>query len=201
MIKAVLATHTARNSIPILDILRDEFRVVNRVLEIGSGNGQHATTFAAELPNLVWQTSDLDENHATIKHWLADASVGNVLPPLSLDVRTASGPSSSFDGVFSANSAHIMSLPAVAKMFALVAEVLQENGVFCLYGPFRQKGEFNSDSNAAFHASLRSRNSEMGIRHLEELDEFARSSGLLRQRLFSMPANNYLAVWQSVKGE
>ena len=106
------------------------------VLEIGSGSGQHATAFAMELPHLSWQTSDLEENHDTINSWLANAAVGNVLPPLSLDVRTAPAPSARFDGVFSANSAHIMSAPAVAKMFAFVANILRDDGVFCLYGPF-----------------------------------------------------------------
>ena len=57
------AQHTGRNSEPILEVLRNEFRQAGSVLEIGSGTGQHAAAFAAELDHLIWQSSDLDENH------------------------------------------------------------------------------------------------------------------------------------------
>jgi hypothetical protein len=36
----------------------------------------------------------------------------------------------------------------------------------------------------------------MGIRDLEELDEFGSARGLQRSRLYAMPANNSLAVWE-----
>ena len=39
-----------RNKQPILDRLRDELAVSSRVLEIGSGTGQHAVHFARALP-------------------------------------------------------------------------------------------------------------------------------------------------------
>lgn len=190
-----LAPHTARNHGPILNVLREELRDVGDVLEIGSGNGQHATLFAAELSHLRWQTSELDENHAAINRWLAGTALQNVLPPISLDVMTANLPANSYDAAFSANTAHIMHLAAVEKMFALVALVLRAGGVFCLYGPFRQNSVFNADSNSRFHESLRGRDSAMGIRHLEELDRFAAVGGLTRQRLYAMPANNYVAIW------
>lgn len=199
MNKGAIAAHTARNSAPILDVLRLEFRDAREILEIGSGSGQHATTVAAELQQLVWQTSDVDENHAQICRWLDCNGVSNVLPPLSVDVRTATLPSASYDGVFSANTAHIMSAAAVARMFELAASVLRAQGVFCLYGPFRQQGEFNAPSNAAFHASLHARDPAMGIRHLEEMDQFAAGGGLLRQKLYAMPANNYLVVWKKAE--
>jgi len=88
-----------------------------------------------------------------------------------------------------------MGIDAVQKMFVLVGNALVADGVFCLYGPFRQEGEFNTPSNAAFHQTLRSQNPEMGIRHLESLDEFARDNNMTRVRLYSMPANNHIAVW------
>ncbi len=196
MTEKPIAPHTRRNSEPILEVLRHEFRRANSVLEIGSGTGQHAVAFAAELGHLVWQTSDLEQNHAGIRAWLADASLPNLREPLSLDVRTATLGGKVYDAAFSANTAHIMSIAAVKKMFALVAGALQSGGVFCLYGPFRQDGEFNTSSNAEFHESLRSQDSAMGIRHLEELDEFATTGRMRRERLYAMPANNLIAVWQ-----
>lgn len=185
-----------RNGAPISDVLQNEFANCTKVLEIGSGTGQHAVRFAKNLPFLQWQTSDVDENHPGIDAWVNDSSLENLLPPLALDVLTADMPSDSYDGVYSSNTAHIMSIEAVKKMFAIVGNVLTATGVFCLYGPFRQDGEFNTPSNAAFHQSLRSRNPEMGIRHLESLDEYAREQGMTRVRLYAMPANNHIAVWR-----
>lgn len=190
-----LAPATERNSQPILDILQHEFELCHSVLEIGSGTGQHAVAFASVLNHLVWQTSDRDENHDSILAWMSEAALPNVREPLSLDVLTATMPQSSYDAVFSANTAHIMSAAAVDKMFDLVGRVLGDRGVFCLYGPFKQNGEFNTPSNAEFDRSLRSRDPDMGIRDLEALDKLAAEGGMHRVRIYAMPANNHLLVW------
>jgi SAM-dependent methyltransferase len=195
MAEAPFAQSAARNTAPILETLRREFRDCSRVLEIGSGTGQHAVAFGQELPHLQWQTSDLEENHAGIRAWIARACPENVLPPLLLDVRTAALEAASFDAVYSANTAHIMGMDAVRAMIALAGQVLSANGVFCLYGPFRIGGNFNSPSNATFDAGLRGRDPAMGIRDLETLDQTAAANGLQRRRLYALPSNNHVAVW------
>lgn len=188
--------YAERNSGPILDILVKEFTSISRVLEIGSGTGQHAVRFAAALPHLQWQTSDLVENHAGIRAWVNDSGLSNLQLPLALDVRTADIAATSFDAVYSANTSHIMGMPAVERMFDRVGAALTERGLFCLYGPFRQGGEFNTQSNADFHENLRARDPEMGIRHIEVLDELGSRNKLHRLRMYAMPANNHLVVWQ-----
>lgn len=189
------AEYAARNTQPILEVLQKELRSRRDVLEIGSGTGQHAVAFAAAMPHLAWHTSDLAENHVGIKAWIENAGLDNVHPPLDLDVRQATLAPASFDAVFSANTAHIMSIAAVQNMFSLVCDVLRADGVFCLYGPFRVDGAFNTASNEAFDRSLRERSAEMGIRDIEILDAFGVAGGLQRQRLFALPSNNFIAVW------
>jgi cyclopropane fatty-acyl-phospholipid synthase-like methyltransferase len=185
-----------RNTRPILEVLQYEFAGLSRVLEIGSGTGQHAVAFAAEMPGLTWQTSDLEENLAGIRAWLEEARLANLRPPVELDVLTAVVPCERYDAVYSANTAHIMSLPAVRRMFALVGAALESGGVFCLYGPFRDRGRFNAESNAAFDRSLRAQDPAMGVRELEELDGLATQAGMQFQRRYAMPANNELVVWR-----
>lgn len=187
--------YAERNGAPILDVLRNEFANSAKVLEIGSGTGQHAARIAKALPFLQWQTSDLDENHDGILAWVNYSGLANLMPPLSLNVLTSDVPAAFCDAVFSSNTAHIMSIEAVQKMFDIVGNALTDRGVFCLYGPFRQSGEFNTPSNAAFHKTLRSRDPAMGIRHLESLDDYARDNNMARARLYTMPANNHIAVW------
>ncbi len=190
------AAAAQRNAGPILEVLQSEFDGRRHVLEIGSGTGQHAVAFASALPDLVWQTSDLVENHAGIESWIAESALDNVRSPIELDVCEHEVGLTRFDAAFSANTAHIMAIEAVECMFRVVGAALDSGGVFCLYGPFRVGGEFNTASNAAFDADLRRRNARMGIRELETLDEFALDSGMRRIRLYAAPANNYVAVWR-----
>jgi len=194
------AVSSERNAAAILEVLHSEFRDCAEVLEIGSGTGQHAVHFAASLDHLHWQSSDLDENHPGIRAWIEDSGLHNIAAPLSLDVRRAVVTQAGYDCVYSANTAHIMSYGAVTNMFALVGKALRPEGVFCLYGPFRVAGRFNTDSNEAFDASLWARNPDMGIRDLLDLDSLGAQSALSRQRLYAMPSNNNIAVWRKVPG-
>ena len=70
-----------RNKAPILDVLRELFADRRHVLEIGSGTGQHAVHFAAALPQLQWQCSELAENLPGLRLWLDEAALPNLPPP------------------------------------------------------------------------------------------------------------------------
>jgi len=196
MAEKPFSDYAERNGAPILDVLRDEFSGCTAILEIGSGTGQHAARFSRSLPHVRWQTSDLDENHVGIEAWVKHSALENLLPPFSLDVMTADVRTGSFDGAYSSNTAHIMSFDGVRRMFALVGKALVDDGVFCLYGPFRHGGKFNTVSNAAFDERLRVRDPNMGVRELESLDDLGCDNDLARVRLYAMPANNHLAVWR-----
>ena len=189
------ASAAARNAAPIAGVLRHELRACSTVFEIGSGTGQHAVSFAAALPGVTWQTSDLRQSHDAIRAWIADAGLENVLPPWDFDVLTAETPPGRYDAVFSANTAHIMSYKAVCRMFEISGAMLGDPGVFCLYGPFSRGGSFSTQSNAAFDASLRTRNAAMGIRDLDDLQDLGRQNGMELVRTYAMPANNLLTVW------
>ena len=76
-----------RNRDPILAVLREHFADRRHVLEIGSGTGQHAVHFAAAMPWLAWQCSDVADNLPGIRSWLDEARLPNTPPPIELDVR------------------------------------------------------------------------------------------------------------------
>ena len=61
-----------RNKDPILAVLKEVLPRSGLVLEIGSGTGQHAAYFAAHLPRLIWQPTDLSSNFPSIRAWAAD---------------------------------------------------------------------------------------------------------------------------------
>lgn len=196
MTEKPFAEYAQRNAAAILEVLRHEFRDYVNVLEIGSGTGQHAVCFGSELKHLTWQTSDLAENHAGIRAWLDDAGLTNVRHPISLDVNNDDVAECTCDAIFSSNTAHIMSIEGVVAMFALAGKALRRGGAFCLYGPFKRAGRFNTESNAQFDASLRSRDAAMGVRDLESLDEIAAERGLQQSSLYAVPANNLVVLWK-----
>jgi hypothetical protein len=98
--------------------------------------------------------------------------------------------------VFSANTAHIMSLDQVQRMFAGVGRLLRPGGLFLLYGPFSDGGRHTSDSNAAFDRSLRLRDPLSGVRDLDDLTRFAEAAGLSLEDDVPMPVNNRTLIWR-----
>lgn len=187
-----------RNQAPILAQLQPLFAERKHILEIASGTGQHAVYFARAMPHLVWQTSDLAVHHAGIRAWLDEAQLPNVLPPLVLDVNQPDWGVNRVDAVFNANTVHIVSWPAVCNLFAGVARILAENGVFCLYGPYNYDGAYTSASNAEFDAWLKARDAESGIRDFAAVCELATGLGLILRDDIAMPSNNRLLVFNKV---
>jgi len=187
-----------QNRDPILAVLREVFADRKQVLEIASGTGQHAVYFGQALPHLIWQTSELLQNHAGIHAWLDEARLSNVLPPLAIDVTDTAWPLETVDAIFNANTVHIVSWPAVECMFAGIGRVLAPGGCLCLYGPFNYGGNFTSESNARFDAWLKARDPESGVRDFEEVNQLAVSQGLTLLQDIAMPANNRTLVWRKV---
>jgi cyclopropane fatty-acyl-phospholipid synthase-like methyltransferase len=185
-----------RNREPIAAVLREVLEAPAQVLEIGSGTGQHAVYFGAQLPHVVWQTSDVPENHPSIQAWMDEARLPNVLPPLALDVTGADWPPGPFDAVFTANTCHIMAWREVQAMFAGVGQLLQRGGLLFVYGPFNYGGHFTSASNAQFDASLKAQAPHMGIRDFEAVDALAVARGLVLVADHTMPANNRFLMWR-----
>jgi len=185
-----------RNKGPILEVLRAELAASERVLEIGSGSGTHAVHFAAHLPHLLWQPSELPGNLAPLAQRILLQGSGNLRPPLALDVRANPWRVPPADAVFSANTLHIMAWSAVREFFRGVGSVLIAPAVLCVYGPFRFHGRHTSDSNAEFDRWLRARDPDSGVRDFEALDALAREQDLLLGADHAMPANNRTLVWR-----
>jgi cyclopropane fatty-acyl-phospholipid synthase-like methyltransferase len=185
-----------RNKDPILAILRKELAACRSVLEVGSGTGQHAVYFAAQLPHLTWQPSELGEALPGLAERIRLEGAANLRPPLALDVRAGRWPVAEVDAVFSANTLHIMASSSVQEFFRGAGAVLGREGVLCVYGPFNYRGRYTSDSNAAFDACLKSRDEASGIRDFEALNELAGAQGLLLSADHAMPANNRTLVWR-----
>ena len=89
-----------------------------------------------------------------------------------------------------------MGFDQVPSLFKVVSQCLHNDGCFVLYGPFKENGQHNSDGNRDFDASLRSEDSRMGIRDIEDLVEFANRCGMVLADQIAMPANNRILLWR-----
>ena len=200
MVNKPFSQSCENNKTPILAVLRQVFIQPVTVWEIGSGSGQHACYFASQLPHLVWQPTDLEENMSGINAWLEEAQLANLNQPRVLDVNQSVWPcQEGMEAVFTANTLHIMAWKQVQTLFEKLGSYSKPQALICIYGPFNYNGAFTSDSNARFDQWLKDRNPLSGIRDFEAVLVLAESQGLSLLNDHAMPANNRLLVFQKME--
>lgn len=191
-----------RNRGPILEVLREVFAAVERVVEIGAGTGQHAVHFARHLPHLEWVPTDRSDDPQTgglesVRAWRAEACLDNLAEPRELDVFDEAWPVDEADAVFSANVIHIAPWEATERLFAGAAELVGPGGLVVLYGPFRYADRPLEPSNERFDRWLRqSVAPHSGIRSFEDVCEVAERHGFVFVDDRPMPANNHVLIWR-----
>jgi hypothetical protein len=175
------------------------------VLEIGSGTGQHVIGFAAAMPALTWQPTDLNPNHLkSIEAWRQQSGVANIAPPFALDAtdpETWLGgdgrpPVQALAAIVSMNVIHIAPWSVCEGIMQMAGRDLSSGGLLVLYGPFKRGGAHTAPSNAAFDASLRRENPQWGVRDVQEIEVAAVACGLRLGEVVEMPANNLTVVFE-----
>ena len=188
-----------RNKEPILNVLRGFFGDRQRILEIGSGTGQHAEFFARAMPHLDWQSTDRTVYLENLAARIFHANLANLAAPIELDIdQPWSSVDRPFDGVFTANTLHIMSWQEVLALIAWLGKIIETGAKVAIYGPFHYGGEATSQSNAAFDESLRAEIGDMGIRDFEQLEQEMNKQGFSLVQDWPMPANNRLVFWEKL---
>lgn len=196
-----LLPYVERNYKPILEVLKLYLTPNTRLLEIGSGNGQHAYLFAKEFKDLYWVTSDRKSEHAQIKMVLKYAhnqGVKNISGPIDLEIGVDDINEKPFDYVFTANTLHIMEWKENKMLFKLLGKRLREGALTFLYGPFNYNGDFTSESNRNFDLWLKERNLKSGIRHFEDVCQGMQKAGFKLLKDHEMPANNRILVFEKL---
>lgn len=193
------APATERNREPILEVLLQVLPPTGTVLEISSGTGEHAVFFAPRLAPRRWLPSDPDPvARASIAAWREHQPAGNLEAAIALDARdsiwTIAPQQKLITAIVNINMIHIAPMSACIGLMRGAKGLLPAGGVLYLYGPFKQGGRRMETSNVTFDESLRTRNSEWGIRNLEEVIAIAQVHDLLLVKTYAMPANNLSVV-------
>ena len=184
------------NKAAILEVLAERLPRQARLIEIGSGAGQHAIHMAATLNHVLWQPTDVATVLPMLTSNISEYGASNILSPTALDLATQEWPSQTYDVVYSANVMHIVSTELGENLIRGAAKMLTADGMLALYGPFKYEGNFTSSSNADFDLWLKARDEQSGIRDFEWVHDLAARSGLqllLDQR---MPANNQTLIFK-----
>jgi SAM-dependent methyltransferase len=192
------APATERNREPLLEVLREVLPTSGTLLEIASGTGQHAASFARAFPGLAWQPTDVEpEALESIEAWRAEAALPNLRPPLLLDTCSEPWPVPAADAMLCVNMIHIAPWQACQGLMRGAARVLSPGGCLVLYGPYFVEGRPTAPSNLSFDESLRARNPSWGVRELGAVTAEALHAGLERERVVDMPSNNLIVVFRS----
>ena len=173
------------------------------LLELGSGTGQHVTTFAARTPQLIWWPSDIYPSHlASIEAWRRHTGLTNVRAPQRIDLTdiawawTAEGNTAATPAaMLCINVLHISPWTVAQNLIAGAGRYLRDSGRLFVYGPFKRDGEHTAPSNAAFDQSLRAENPEWGVRDVADLNTLAQNAGLTAAEITPMPANNLVLAF------
>ena len=184
-----------RNQAPILAVLKEVLPNRGKVLEIGSGTGQHAAYFSHFLPNLTWQPSDLADALPSIEAWRKESCVPNLNSPIVIDLLGNNEDLSRVDAIVCINVAHIVAWTGVERLFSIAANILESNGVLYFYGPYRYPDRTLEPSNVAFDRWLKEHNPVSGIRDYAAVESLAESSGFTLGGDRSMPSNNRSIWW------
>lgn len=180
-----------RNKQPILEVLQRAVPRRGTLVELASGTGQHAAHFAAAMPELSYQPTDVEEaNLASIEAWRRESGLPNLLAPLRLDVRDERWPFREVEVIYNANMVHISPWECAVGLFRGAGRHLVPGGLLFLYGPFRVGGAHTAPSNQSFDEDLRRRDPRFGVRDLEAITALGAEHGLALSERVEMPANN-----------
>jgi SAM-dependent methyltransferase len=188
-----------RNCEPIWQAISPLLTSEGAVLEIGSGTGQHVTTYAARTPRLTWYPTDILDSHLTsIEAWRRHAGAANVQPPQRLDLCDRDWtwmPGGPLAAMLCVNVLHIAPWPVSQNLIGGAARFLEPTGRLFVYGPFMRHGAHTAPSNASFDASLRAQNPAWGVRDTRDLAALASAHKLVLADIISMPANNFVLAF------
>lgn len=186
-----------RNRDPIREVLSEWLPATGLVLEVASGTGEHATYFARSFPGLDWQPSDLHAGAvAAIGERTRAKKLPNLRGPVILDCTGDEWPVTQAAAILAVNMVHISPWEASLGLLSASSRLLAPGAPLILYGPWIERNVQTATSNLAFDSSLRERNPEWGLRHVDCFGQEAEARGLSLAERRAMPANNIMLLYR-----
>lgn len=187
-----------RNRDPILEVFKDKLpKTTGHVLELASGSGMHINYFAPHFPHLSFQPTDLNEDALkNIMRVTWENDVKNVLSPFKLDLTQestwATPDKQLYDVIFVINIFQVAPISVADGMMKCAANLLHKDGFLFIYGPFKDHGNYTTESNKEFDQLVQSAKvEEWGLKDIADLEKAAHAHALKLSEKIDMPANNF----------
>jgi cyclopropane fatty-acyl-phospholipid synthase-like methyltransferase len=195
-----IAEACLRNQEPIAEVLKKILLTEKTLLEIGSGTGQHAVFVCKQMPELLWQPSEMPERVADVEAWRNAEKLLNLLPTKELDVLQNDWLlDKQYDAVFTANTVHYISWEKVEALLKGASRHLNPNGKLIVYGPFNDNQAYTSEGNQKLDQWLKQRDATSGIKDRKDFTELAKSYHFEFIEWIQMPANNIILHFQLLR--
>lgn len=191
------APSAARNVEALTEMLRQHAPASGQALEIASGTGQHVAAYAAALPHLRWQPSEIEHaRRASIDAYVAEAGVQNVAPAIDLNATQAGWAATipQQDLILLSNLLHLIRAAEAEVLISQAAQALNADGVLVLYGPYTRDGVLVSEGDRRFDAELRAADALIGYKDTADVTGWITSAGLTPPLMHEMPANNLALI-------
>lgn len=191
-----------RNREAILEAMKSSGLVkCERILELGSGPGEHAPYFAAQLgdESPEFQPTDLVEDScvSSDEHAKNRGLLGTkILPAKVLDLADAEWdiPTEAYDGCLAINVLHIAPHSALEHFFQGASAALKPGGILGIYDTWTFEKKFVGPNNYHFDMALRSQGFS-GVPAIEACDDAAKKANLIRSETMYLPANNQFVIY------
>lgn len=193
-----------RNKDPILGVLKEKLpKDAGRVLEMASGSGMHINFFAPHFRDLHFHPTDKDrEVFDNIRELMTKNGNDNIADPVHLDLTDPStwfnpGEKASFDAIFCINIFQVAPISIADGMMQCASQLLGENGILIIYGPFKVEGGFTTESNQEFHNTLASHQvPEWGLKDVADLKKAGANHHMILHEVIDMPSNNFSLIFR-----
>lgn len=186
-----------RNREPLAQVLKPWLSTHKKVLEIASGTGEHGAYFVESFSDIIWQPSDCTEDSlGSVRAYRKESDQTRFLAPLLIDSRHSEWNTGRWELILCCNMIHISPWESCLSLIRNSCFHLDKGGLLVLYGPFIQSEVETSESNLAFDRSLKARNPEWGIRHLDQVSEEAIQNGFELAQIYPMPSHNLTVVFR-----
>ena len=188
------------NKDPILNVLKDVITQEDRrLLEIGSGTGQHAVYFAPHFPQVEWYPTDVSVSLKGMSLWFHEHQIRNIQKPSRLEVGKDELPKLKFDLIFTANTFHVMHWKECKSLIKMFGGRLREGSRVLIYGPFKYDGQFTSVAHEELDQELKAKDPSSGIRAFEDVNNAMIKNGFELMLDVDMPENNQMLVYNRLK--
>ena len=188
------------NEQEILNILEQFItRDDRRLLEVGSGSGEHAVTFAKHFPQVEWYPTDVSAKLKSMATLIQEKGSRNIQKPARMEVGKDELPKLKFDLIYTADTFHVLHWKECKSLIKQFGGRLREDSRVVIYGPFKYDGNFTSPEIEELDKSLKANDPSSGIRSFEDVNNAMVKNGFELISDTALPDRKQILVYKRLK--